>query len=98
MRSVIVPILAIWCFSTCAALAQGNTQLKPPRFVDVTDAFQHVPAAPSAAPPEPAPKKPKELGSIDKWRFESCKQDAAKSPTEMGVRVGIQICRDKFEQ
>lgn len=47
---------------------------------------------------EVAPKKVKELGPIDKWRYDSCRQDAAKSPTEAGVRIGLQICRDKFEQ
>lgn len=46
-------------------------------------------------PPEP-PKR--ELGTIDRWRFESCMTDAAKAPTEFGVRAGLRVCREKFGQ
>lgn len=45
--------------------------------------------------PEP-PKR--ELGPIDRWRFESCQSDAAKAPTELGVKAGLRVCREKFGQ
>jgi len=43
------------------------------------------------------PPKP-ELGPIDKWRYESCQQDAANAPTSQGVFVKMRICREKFGQ
>jgi hypothetical protein len=46
-------------------------------------------------PPEKA--KPK-LGPLDQWRYESCRSDAAKAPTERGVSVGLNLCREKFGQ
>lgn len=49
-------------------------------------------------PAPPIQPLPKELGQIDRWRYESCQQDAAKSPTELGVKVGLQLCRKKFGQ
>ncbi len=49
--------------------------------------------------PQPPPEPPKrELGTIDRWRFESCMTDAAKAPTEFGVRAGMHVCREKFGQ
>lgn len=56
-------------------------------------AFSQVSASSSEAQ-----KPPKELGFIDKWRYESCLQEAAKAPTERGVFLGMKICRDKFGQ
>jgi len=50
------------------------------------------PAAPAAAPAV------KELGPIDRWRYESCQQDASQAPTQTGVTVGLRICRKKFAQ
>jgi hypothetical protein len=44
------------------------------------------------------PKSPKTLGRIDRWRYESCQQDAAKAPTPQGVNIGMRLCREKFEQ
>lgn len=42
--------------------------------------------------------KPAELGMVDKWRYESCLNDAAKAPTERGVSVGINLCHRRFKQ
>lgn len=53
------------------------------------------PPPPESLPPEP-PKR--ELGPIDRWRFESCQSDAAKAPTELGVKAGLRVCREKFGQ
>ncbi|MBH9553142.1 hypothetical protein [Inhella gelatinilytica] len=39
---------------------------------------------------------PKELGPIDKWRYESCLESATKAPTEVGVRQGTRLCKVKF--
>ncbi len=49
---------------------------------------------------EPAAKPPpkRELGPIDKWRFDSCQTDAAKAPTSQGVFAGLRVCREKFGQ
>lgn len=48
---------------------------------------------------ERAPKwQPRKLSAVDQWRYESCQQDAAKAPTETGVRVGLRLCREKFGQ
>ena len=41
---------------------------------------------------------PKPLGSIDRWRYQSCRQDAAKAPTAQGVALGLRICAEKFKQ
>jgi hypothetical protein len=46
----------------------------------------------------PQPPKPKELGAIDRWRYESCQSDAAKAPTSQGVNAGLRVCREKFGQ
>lgn len=41
---------------------------------------------------------PRTLGPIDRWRYQSCQQDAAKAPTPMGVNTGLRVCREKFNQ
>lgn len=46
-------------------------------------------------PPEP-PKR--ELGPIDRWRYDSCRTEASKAPTKEGVRSGLQVCHEKFGQ
>lgn len=40
----------------------------------------------------------KKLGPIDQWRYDSCRSEAAKAPTERGVGVSLQLCREKFGQ
>lgn len=42
--------------------------------------------------------EPKRLGPIDRWRFESCMDDAAKAPTPAGVRLAAHNCRRRFDQ
>lgn len=44
------------------------------------------------------PRKSKELGLIDKWRYESCQENAIKAPTPQGVGNGLRICRERFDQ
>lgn len=46
----------------------------------------------------PPPKQSAKLGPIDRWRYNSCIEDAAKAPTEAGVRVGLKLCRERFDQ
>lgn len=46
--------------------------------------------------PEPPPKR--ELGPIDRWRYDSCRTEASKAPTKEGVRAGLQVCHEKFGQ
>jgi hypothetical protein len=41
---------------------------------------------------------PKPLGTIERWRYESCQTDAAKAPTSQGVAQGMRVCREKFNQ
>jgi len=43
------------------------------------------------------PPKP-ELGMVDKWRYQSCQQDAAEAPTPQGVIIKLRVCREKFGQ
>lgn len=45
-----------------------------------------------------AQKPKKELGSIDKWRYESCRDSATKAPTTAGVNRGLRICDERFGQ
>jgi hypothetical protein len=45
---------------------------------------------------EPPPKR--ELGPIDRWRYDSCRTEASKAPTKEGVRAGLQVCHEKFGQ
>lgn len=47
-------------------------------------------------PAEPPPKR--ELGPIDRWRYDSCRTEASKAPTKEGVRAGLQVCHEKFGQ
>lgn len=44
------------------------------------------------------PKKKRLLGPIDRWRYNSCRADAAKAPTATGVNQGMQVCREQFDQ
>lgn len=44
------------------------------------------------------PPKSKTLGIIDKWRYESCQDSAAKAPTPIGVNAGLRLCRERFGQ
>jgi hypothetical protein len=46
----------------------------------------------------PPPFVPKTLGPIDKWRYQSCQQDAAEAPTSQGVIIKLRVCREKFGQ
>jgi hypothetical protein len=46
--------------------------------------------------PPPPPKQ--ELGMIDKWRYQSCQQDAATAPTQSGINIKMRVCREKFGQ
>jgi len=45
-----------------------------------------------------APKPKKELGPIDSWRYESCRESAIKAPTAAGVNRGLRICDEKFDK
>jgi len=58
------------------------------------------PAAPAIPAPEQGPPitTKKELGPIDRWRYQSCQQGASQAPTQQGVTVGLRICREKFAQ
>ncbi len=106
MRQVAVLILAacavgqVWAqkgdksqnFTMEDFLAKGY-RVQPTQTIDYDAVMKRLNAIPT--PPEP-PKR--ELGMIDRWRFESCMTDAAKAPTEFGVRAGLRVCREKFGQ
>lgn len=47
--------------------------------------------------PDPPPPK-KKLGPIDQWRYDACRTDAAKAPTERGVTLALNLCRENFNQ
>ena len=40
----------------------------------------------------------KELGPVDRWRYESCRESAIKAPTTAGVNRGLRICDERFNQ
>lgn len=44
------------------------------------------------------PHQARELGAIDRWRYNSCQKDAAQAPTSQGVVIGVRLCREKFDQ
>ncbi len=45
------------------------------------------------------PAKPKsKLGTIDKWRYESCQQEAGSAPTPQGVILKKRVCDEQFDQ
>jgi hypothetical protein len=48
----------------------------------------------------PRPTRPprKKLGIFEQWRFDSCQESATKAPTQHGVNVGINLCRERFGQ
>jgi hypothetical protein len=48
--------------------------------------------------PQPPPRQKKDLGVIDRWRYESCLTDAAKNPTVAGVNLARRVCDEKFGQ
>ena len=90
-------LAAVMLFSQLA-FAQGAGPAKP-RFTELDSAPARFDGARfyGNTPTLPPPPKP-ELGPIDKWRYDSCQQDAATAPTSQGVVVKLRICRDKFGQ
>ncbi len=85
-------------------VATKKPQVRKPRFelvedVDpstlVVERFYDEAARADAA--EPA-WKPRELGSIERWRYTDCQEQAAKAPTEVGVKTGLRLCRERFGQ
>ena len=92
-----VAILSLPFSFVAVAQDAGHPKSTKPRFeqldeskiqFDVTPFYDRSPAP----PPKP------ELGPIDKWRYQSCQQDAATAPTSQGVVVKLRICREKFGQ
>lgn len=57
---------------------------------------QGIQYTPDPKEPEPPPKR--ELGPIDRWRYDSCRTEASKAPTKEGVRAGLQVCHERFGQ
>lgn len=45
-----------------------------------------------------SPKQLATLGPIDAWNYQSCRKEAAQAPTPQGVNIGIQLCRERFDQ
>lgn len=76
-------------------------QTQPDKKAKPVDAFDEVIAnLPRIRPPAPTPPEPpkRELGPIDRWRYDSCRTEASKAPTKEGVRAGLQVCHEKFGQ
>lgn len=44
------------------------------------------------------PRRPAQLNTIQRWRYDSCRQEALKAPTTVGVNKGLRLCDEKFEQ
>lgn len=100
MRSLVFALLA--SAVSVSASSQGTTPALERAFkkMDELDAagigrgYQPPFTAP---PPEPTFEK-RQLGPIDRWRFESCMRDAAKAPKQRGVVVGVASCERHFGQ
>jgi hypothetical protein len=94
MKQILVAVV-VAC-SAMVAWGQASNPKTPPGFTleDFLGAGYRI--EPSTPVPPPPPKR--ELGPIDKWRFESCQTDAAKAPTSQGVHAGLRVCREKFGQ
>lgn len=45
--------------------------------------------------PTPPPRK---LNTFEKWRYDSCREKAAQAPTEIGVKSGMALCKEKYGQ
>ena len=54
----------------------------------------------SAPAPASAPevRQPAKLGPVDAWRYRRCQEQAAQAPTVVGVREGMRLCREQFDQ
>jgi hypothetical protein len=77
----------------CLRIESGrekNTPSRPHSPRPAIDASVLLPEKPATPPPE--------LGPVDKWRFESCMNDASSKQTEQGVRVAVGECRRRFRQ
>lgn len=42
--------------------------------------------------------QPKPLNAFERWRYQSCREDAAGAPTVAGVRERLSLCRERFSQ
>lgn len=95
-------VVAVLVLALCAggqALAQKGDNKEFDKAMEQVNRLiaQGYRVQPAPEPPPPEPPK-RELGPIDRWRFESCQSDAAKAPTELGVKAGLRVCREKFGQ
>lgn len=79
---------------TAAVAQQGGGRWKEVTIEDLIKQGYRFEEEPK--PPEPPPKR--ELGPIDRWRYDSCRTEASKAPTKEGVRAGLQVCHEKFGQ
>lgn len=90
-KAVILASVLLFSQMPGMTMAQTQKDQKPLATVDFDAAMRRASEIP-LPPPKP------ELGPIDKWRYESCQQDAATAPTPQGVVVKMRICREKFGQ
>ena len=77
-----------------AELPAFNALVATSRFVNPFDRFDTKALFRSVD----AQKQKKELGPIDRWRYDSCRESATKAPTTVGVNRGLSICDEKFDQ
>ncbi len=88
---MILATVMLFLQTSGVAVAQAHKDIKPLTTIDFDAAMRR---ATEMQPPQPR----SELGPIDKWRYESCQQDAATAPTHQGVIVKMRICREKFDR
>lgn len=81
---------AAWAAPDAPALANKTTLTGKVVPID-TETVEN----PYASPP-PAPKR--ELGMIDRWRYDNCTSEATRAPTPVGVNTAMALCREKFGQ
>lgn len=77
-------------------VADFNTLVATTRYVGFFDGIDLEAVSRLYEAEEKKPKK--ELGPIDRWRYESCRDSATKAPTTAGVNRGLGICDERFGQ
>jgi hypothetical protein len=95
MKKLTAFVFLVSLFGLAIAESSGKNSTRPYTFDDFMRDDLIVPPQPT--PPTPVKNKAK-LGIIDKWRYESCQQDAGSAATPQGVILKKRVCDEKFDQ
>ncbi len=95
MKKLTAFVFYLFFVSFAIAQANGQNSTRPYTYEDI---FIRGIAKPPEEPPPPPAKSKAKLGIIDKWRYESCQQDAGSAHTPQGVILKKRVCDEKFDQ